>query len=364
VNIVISNASPKWGGLHEVTEMLARGLKARGHEITVFAHSAGILEERMAPVAHVETVLSGMDLSPLTIVRAARSLKRWKADVALLMSKKDVRLTGPAAWMQGIPYVIRYANDRPLRSAYDWLLFGRLPSGQIANSMATRTTLLRSAPWLKEELVTVIHNGIDPARFDGAGPAPLGLPADALTFGFIGRLERRKGLLDLAYAWPRVARAVSNAHLVIVGKGPNEHDVRGILSDAPRVHWLGFRKDVPEILHATDIAVVPSHWEGFGLVALEALTAGKPVIATRASSLPEIVDDGVQGRLVPPQNPDALAKAMIDLARDPEARKQMGAAGYSRARREFSLEKMLDGYEEVLTRAVANSETGRGASRQ
>jgi glycosyltransferase involved in cell wall biosynthesis len=335
-----------------VTEMLARGLTARGHDIAVLAHPAGILEKRMSPLAHFEPVLGGMDLSPLTIVRAARSLRRWHADIVLMMSKKDVRVTGPAAWIQRIPYVIRYANDRPLRRHYDWLLFGRLPSGQIANSNATRATLLRSAPWLREESVAVIHNGIDAARFDGVRPAPLGLPSGAVTFGFIGRLERRKGLLDLTRAWPIVTEAVSNAHLVIVGKGPNEADAKAILSDAPRVHWLGFRSDIPAVLHSVDVAVVPSHWEGFGLVALEAITAGIPVIATRASSLPEIVDDGMEGRLVPPEDPQALARAMVELAGDPAARRQMGAAGYARARREFSLEQMLDRYEEVLTAVV------------
>jgi glycosyltransferase involved in cell wall biosynthesis len=332
--------------------MLARGLGARGHEITVLANPAGILAERMKPIAHVETVLGGMDLSPLAIARAARRLSRSRADVVVMMSKKDVRVTGPAAWIQGIPYVIRYANDRPLRSSYDWLLFGRLPSGQIANSFATRDTLLRSAPWLRKNSISVIHNGIDPTRFDAATPVSLGVPPGALTFGFIGRLERRKGILDVATAWRLVAKAVSNAHLVVVGKGPNETAAREILGDTARVHWLGFRSDIPAVLRSIDVAVVPSHWEGFGLVALEALAAGVPVIATRASSLPEIVNDAVEGRLVPPENPEALRQAMIDLAGDPEARQKMGAAGYHRARNEFSLGKMIDGYEGVLKRAT------------
>jgi glycosyltransferase involved in cell wall biosynthesis len=353
VNVVISNASPKWGGLHEVTEMLVRGLGKRGHEITVLANPRGILAERMKPIAQVETVLGGMDLSPLTINRVKRSLKRRRADVVLMMSKKDVRVSGPAAWISRIPYVIRYANDRPLNRAYDWLLFGRLPAAQIANSVATRATLMRSAPWLSEKALTVIYNGIDPARFDDVEPTPLGLSANALVFGFVGRIERRKGVLDLAQAWHSVAEAVPNAELVIVGKGPNENDARAILGDHPRVHWLGFRTDIPAILPSFDIALVPSHWEGFGLVALEALAAGIPVIATAASSLPEIVEDGKQGLLVPSGNPDALARAMIDLANNPDERERMGDAGFKRARTDFTLDRMIDRYEELLTSVVA-----------
>lgn len=352
MRIVLSNSSPKWGGLHEVTEMLARGLAARGHDIAVFVYPAGVLEERMQSITHVEPLLGGMDLSPLTIGRVVRGLKRWRADVVLMMSKKDVRVAGPAAQIYGVPYIIRYANDRPLGRLYDWLLFGRFPTGHIANSFATRETLLRSVPWLRKERVTVIYNGIDAERFERSERAATGVPDGALTFGFIGRVEKRKGIYDLAGAWPTVAGTLDTAHLIIVGKGPDSTAAKKIFGAAPRVHWLGFRNDIPALLRSIDIAVVPSHWEGFGLVALEALATGIPVIGTTASSLPEIVRDGLEGRLVPPKNPGALAATMIELANDRDARTRLGAAGYLRARQAFPLEKMLDRYEEVLLAAV------------
>jgi glycosyltransferase involved in cell wall biosynthesis len=353
VRIVLSNASVKWGGVHVVTEILARGLLARGHEVSVFGAPGSALEERMNGIAAFEPILQGMDLHPVAMLRAGSALRRHRTQVVLAMMKKDVRLTVPAASLQGIPSIVRHANDRPLRGwLYDRALFGGLPALHIANSEATRATLLKSAPWLDENEVRVIHNGVDPASIEEATPAELGLPGDAVVVGFAARLERRKGLLDLMNAWPVVAKSASNAHLVIAGKGADEARARTLIGDAPRVHWLGYRSDVPAVLRALDIAVVPSHWEGFGLIAAEAMLAGVPVVAARASSLPEIVTDGEHGRLVPPYNPEALAAAILELVRDREARTRMGTAGRARALRDFGAEAMIDAYEDALESVV------------
>ena len=333
-----------------MTEVLARGLSARGHTVTVFGAPGSMLEERIAGVSPFEPILKGMDLHPAVLWRARAALRRHQADVVLAMMRKDVRLTVPAAWAQGIPSIVRHANDRPLTGwIYDRALFGALPAMHIANSHATRRTLLESAPWLDGEKVSVIHNGIDPVSVDSVRPADLKLPSDAIVMGFAGRLETRKGLLDLMRAWPTVASAVLNAHLVIAGKGPDEATARAIVGDSPRVQWLGYRTDVPAVLRALDIAVVPSHWEGFGLIAAEAMLAGLPVVAANASSLPEIITDGVHGRLVEPRDPVSLANALIRMAREPEVRSRMGTAGRARALAEFGEEKMLDAYEQVLS---------------
>ena len=345
----------KWGGVHVVTEVLARGLSARGHSVTIFGAPHSMLEKRMAGVAPFEPILKGMDLHPVALWRARAALRRHRADIVLAMMKKDVRLTIPAAWAQGIPSVVRHANDRALTGwIYDRTFFGLLPAWHIANSHATRRTLLESAPWVDADSVSVIHNGIDPAPIDSAKPADLKLPADAIAMGFAARLETRKGLLDLMHAWPAVASAVPNGHLVIAGNGPEEAEARAIIGDAPRVHWLGYRADVPAVLRALDIAVVPSHWEGFGLIAAEAMLARLPVVAANASSLPEIITDGVHGRLVNPRDPPSLANALIELARQPELRSRMGEAGRARVLEEFGEKKMLDNYERVLSSVVTS----------
>jgi glycosyltransferase involved in cell wall biosynthesis len=356
MRIVLSNASYAWGGVHQVTETLARGLQARGHEVVVFVRPDSPLEERMRAVAPVEPILKGMDLSPLAIGRAAAALRRHRPQVVLTLMKKDVRITGPAARALGVPVVVRHANDRPFgRSPHYRLLYGSIAAHHVANSHATRETLLRSAGWLAADDVSVIHNGIDLEPFASARAAELPLPAGALAIGFIGRFDERKGLLDLARAWPAVAAALPAAHLVLVGKGPAEDAARALLGDAPRVLWLGFRRDVAAVLKAMDVLAVPSHWEGFGLVAAEALAAGVPVVAADASSLPEIVRDGREGLLVPPGDVAALSAALIRLGADPAERERLGAAGPPRIAAEFALDGMIDRYEALLLRLAARS---------
>lgn len=353
MRIVLSNSSVKWGGVHVITELLARGLAGRGHDITIFGAPGSLLEERMRDVAPFEPILRGMDLHPGTLWRAGRALRQHRAEVVLALMKKDVRLTVPAAKAIRVPSVVRYANDRPLTGwIYDRVLFGSIPALHITNSCATRDTLLHSAPWLGGERVIVIHNGIDPKPVELAQPADLGLPPGAVAIGFSGRLERRKGLLDLMNAWPRVASEVPNAHLVVTGRGPDEGRARALAGDAPRIHWLGYRNDIGSVLRSLDIAVVPSHWEGFGLIAAESMVAGLPVVAANASSLPEIVTDGLHGRLVPPANPAALADALIELARDRPLRERMGSAGRKHALEKFSADRMVDQFEAALAGVV------------
>ena len=332
-----------------MTETLARGFVAHGHEIVVLGYPGAMLEERMRGVVPFEPILKGMDLHPVTMLKAGAALRKHRSEIILAMMKKDARLTVPAARALGIPSVIRHANDRALGGGmYNRIFFGMMPAHHIVNSNATRATLLDSATWIDPEDITVIYNGIDSTQFENVAAANLGLPDDAMVFGFAGRLEIRKGLIDLMEAWPIVAQSLPNAWLVIVGKGADEQRALETLGTAPRVKWLGYRSDIPSIFKALDVLIVPSHWEGFGLTAAEGLAAGVPVVATKASSLQEIIQDGINGRLVPPRDPASLASALIEIARDPALRARMATAGPVRIMNDFGVEKMVDGYEKTL----------------
>lgn len=348
MRIVLSNSSWKWGGVHFVTEVLARGLAARGHDVALFCRPGSELESRMRGIAPLEPILHGMDLGPPVIVRAARALRRHRAGVVVALMDKDLRLTGVAARFLGIPVIVRRANDRPLASARARFFYRAVATRVVANSAATRATLLASAPALARRGIDVVHNGIDVDSFAGARPADLELPERSIVFGFVGRFEVRKGLRELMRAWPSVAAALPDARLALVGRGDLDGEIREWAGTRPGVRLLGYRGDVAAVLRALDVLVVPSHWEGFGLVAAEGMAAGLPIIAAKASSLPELVRDGVSGRLVPPGDADALAAAMIDLGADPGLRISLGKAGQAIARTEFSLERMVDRWEALL----------------
>ena len=200
-----------------------------------------------------------------------------------------------------------------------------------------------------------VYYGITPdagAAKAAARPAvrtEFGVPAEAPLLLTVGRLDPQKGHLDLIGALRRVVAALPSVHLVIAGapqqaSAAYEQALRATTAApelATRVHWAGHRDDVPALLAACDIVVQPSHWEGFGLVLVEAMAARRPVVATAVSAIPEVVRDGETGLLVPPHDPDALARALLQLCGDPEHRTRLGAAGAARVQSHFTAERMV-----------------------
>jgi glycosyltransferase involved in cell wall biosynthesis len=189
----------------------------------------------------------------------------------------------------------------------------------------------------------------------------LGVRPDDFLVGNVGRLALQKGQRHLIGAMPLLLERVPRAHAVIAGGGDLEEYLRDLVSEvgvAERVHVLGPRKDVPALMHAMDVFAMPSIWEGFGLVLLEAMAAGRPIVASRVATIPEVVLDGETGLLVPAGDPLALADALARLAADPDLASQFGEAGRERVRRQFSIEKMV-GDTELLYRELLEE---RGAA--
>jgi glycosyltransferase involved in cell wall biosynthesis len=363
MRVVLSSGSRTWGGLEQMCVQLALGLRARGHEVVLFCRSGSAVQRRLEDHIPCEPILQHGRLNPLTVSRCLAALRRHRPDAAIGNTVKDPSWTGFAARLLGIPFLYRHEFNRPY---YDpprtRLLFGWVPALHIVNSEASRSTVLASAPWLKPEDVRVVYNGIDVDAFANAAPAELGLPPDAVVFGFVGRYEEQKGIFELAEAWPRVVAALPHAHLMLVGWGQLEAHMREALGDAPNVHWLGFRDDVPVLMNAFDVLVAPFHQEGFGLVLCEAMAAGVPVVAARASSSPELVDNGVEGKLVPLRDADALAREMILLGGDGELRACLGARGRARVARDFTVARMIDGHERLLEEVVRGGRVSRTAA--
>jgi glycosyltransferase involved in cell wall biosynthesis len=134
--------------------------------------------------------------------------------------------------------------------------------------------------------------------------------------------------------------------------GPKLRELVALLGLEPYVRFAGFRRDIQRLLAGSDVMVLPSHWEGFGLVLLEAMEAGIPVVATRVGAIPEVVAEGETGLIVPPRDPDALAAAMARLLGNPDTARKMGAAGRRRLETVFTMERAVraheDLYEELL----------------
>ncbi|HWG57111.1 MAG TPA: glycosyltransferase family 4 protein [Gaiellaceae bacterium] len=284
------------------------------------------------------------DVDPLLVprlVRAARSLRPDLLHSHLVHA--DVYGAAAAEALR-VPLYSTKHNDDPFRIGL-FRHVERVLTLRAHRVVAITTALERflvERVGLPERKVTVVHYGLDePPRPWGPNPE-VPLPRGARVLLAIGRLVEQKGLDVAIDALPEVRRS-HDAHLVVLGEGPlrqallERARVRGV---ADAVHLPGRAGDVAALLRRADVFVHPSRWEGFGLVLLEAMLAGVPIVATRVSAIPEIVVDGSTGMLVPPDDAVALAKAVDALLANASRAASSAEAGRERARSKFSVERM------------------------
>lgn len=204
------------------------------------------------------------------------------------------------------------------------------------------------------EKITVIPYGYEPPA-----PAPIAPPpTGTFTIGMVGRLVPQKSHATAIRALPLILDSVPHARLVILGDGPLRSELvllAAQLNLTPHVEFLGYQPQAAQWMRGFDLLLHPSQHEGFGLVLLEAMAARLPIVATRVSAIPEIVVDGQTGWLIPPQDPESLAQAVIHLLTNPARRAQMGEAGYQRLVQEFTVAKMLDRTEAVYQSLLSNA---------
>jgi sugar transferase (PEP-CTERM/EpsH1 system associated) len=213
-----------------------------------------------------------------------------------------------------------------------------------------------------------IYNGVDAVRFQpaaGVRAALPGCPFDApghWLIGTVGRMAAVKNQLLLARAFVR-ARTLDPgfaavARLVLVGDGPLRAQALAVLQEGGSADaaWLpGERADVPDVMRALDCFVLPSLAEGISNTILEAMASGLPVVATAVGGNAELVDDGRTGRVVPNNDTEAMAAALLALWRDQGRTAAMGAAGRAEVEKRFSLQAMVAAYQNLYTRQLAHA---------
>jgi glycosyltransferase involved in cell wall biosynthesis len=214
---------------------------------------------------------------------------------------------------------------------------------------------------VRPERVRVARNGIplEALRRAGAGArsrvrAELGIEAGRPVLAVIGRLHPVKGHREMLAMLPAIVRSCPRALLLVIGDGPERapcEELARSLGMSQHVRFLGRRGDVPRLLSGIDLALMPSQSEGLGLAAIEALAAARPVIAFGVGGLPEVVVDGVNGRLVPPGDCEAFANAVIGTLRDPGRRFSYARGAASSAQRfgvEAHVQRLIDCYRMTL----------------
>ncbi len=362
-NICFFNTTRFWGGGEKWHFETAAYLSAKGHHVFFIAHPKGELNKRIRriPVEAFPLAVSNLSFLNLWKMRKLISFLRSKRiQTVVFNASSDVKIGAIAARIAGVKAIVyRRGIASPVKNT--WLnrqLYGRIVTHLLTNSNETARALLR---YLKAPNATgrvrTIYNGIDishfsPACDDDVAPDPL---RRNVIIGSAGRLIELKGhrfLIDLA---AMLKKQKLDFKIRIAGKGPlrdslqNQIDELG-LGDV--VQLLGFVSDMRTFLQKADIFLFPSQLEGFGYAVVEAMSAALPVVAFDTGSIPEIIENGETGFLVPPNDLEGLAQKTMLLAQDSKFRKQMGKKGQERAQRMFDQEMQCRKLEAYLCREV------------
>jgi glycosyltransferase involved in cell wall biosynthesis len=350
------------GGAQESYTGLLLRLDRSRYEVRALSLSAGSAVERLRSVGVAASVLDEDDDD-----RAVRRLTRWmrREEIDLVhahMYRAEVIGTR-AATAAEVPVIMATVHSSRVRPAADLATLAELTPAidrLIVPSEAIRRKVV--ADGRGGARLAVVPNGIDLSRFAapsvGAFRAELGLSADARLLGVVARLEPEKGHRYLLDAMPAILAAAPETRLAIVGEGSETDALRARASGlgvADHVVFTGRREDVASITADLTVAVLPSVREAQGISILEAMACRVPVVASGVGGIPEVITSGVDGVLVPPEDPQALAEAVLGLLRDPTERARIGAAGYRTVVERFSIDAQVRRiealYDEELARA-------------
>lgn len=267
-----------------------------------------------------------------------------------------------------------------------WTCHGWWPASRLTGLWISHTVarVIAVSRYVVEKLLTrghvdagkvrLIHLGVDVGRFrpDASRTVreDLGVPEGALVVGMVARFQPIKGQLEFVQAADVVRRRLTQCKFVIVGsnvfQNPEDerylHAVQHLITTLgleETVILAGFRSDIPHVLNALDLLVVPSRMETFSLVVVEAMAVGTPVIASKVGGILDLVEDGREGLLVAASDPAGMAEAILQLAQDPERRRAMSRAARAKAAEQFNIQRLVKDvealYDELLSKRVCDA---------
>jgi len=349
-SVHIDTAQSWRGGQNQVLQLVT-GLESIGHRAWLVAHAGGELKRRAQEGLRFVGFSPRSEFDVQAAWQLGRVLRDARPDVIHAHDPMAVALTAMALQMPNgsgpAPYIVaaRRVDFHLKRHA-----FSKWKYRHVNMFIAASRTIadILEADGITRDRIAIVHDGVNVGVIDKLDPADahatFWLPHGAPIVGNIAALAAHKGQRHLVAAAARVVRELPDARFLIVGEGELRETLEKqikTLALERHVFLTGFRSDALALMKTFDLFAMSSVTEGLGSVVLEAMACRRAVVATRAGGLPEVVADGETGLLVPAQDDEAMARAILSLLRDPQRRAAMGEAGYARVARDFSVEKMV-----------------------
>lgn len=363
--IVFLEDSRLWGGVEKWILTTAKEFKHHGLQVTIAAPESSELVIRGKRLGldtfPLDVYLPGKILHPVNLLRFIIYLKTYNVKALFLNGSNEFKFGGLAAYLAGIEKVIyRRGAALPVNNKfYNRFLFSRVITKLIVNSKNSRQCILKELPGtFALEKIEVIYNGVDLEKFSPKGHIAsvrkeFNIPQNHILACCIGRLAKQKGYEYIFEILKKAHKKFKEFSVLIVGEGELEQKLKSSVKEKgveKRVFFLGFRKDIPDILRASDFLLHTPLWEGAPNVIQEAMACGKPVISWNVSGIPELVENGKTGYLCQSGNISEVANIIEKMIKDIRTSKaqDMGLNARKRAEKIFSIDKMVNEYLKMI----------------
>lgn len=360
LRVVLVSTQRGWHGGEEQGRLLLQGLRSRGVECHVLARRGGPFGTRMSQEGFPVYPFAGSGRGPMVWWGIRRRLRQLRPSVLHYNDPHAITAGGVPAWGLAVPARVASRRvDFPVRSTIRYRL---LADCVLCVSQAVAQTCRRSG--IPQRLLQVVYDGVDPSRIAagnrGRGRAALEVGNDRTVLLVVAQLTDCKGHRYLLEAMPAIVRERADVLLALAGDGELTGWLRQLADRfglQGHVKFLGFRHDVPDLIHAADLFVLPSYREGLCSTLIDVMLARRPIVTTTAGGIPEVVGDGVTepstAWLVPPQDSGALARAVLHvLAHRHEAAARCELAA-KRAAQRFTAETMIDSTLQTYRRVLS-----------
>jgi len=342
------------GGLEKVIVDIAENLNAEQYKVIVWCVARGgeIADELISKGIDVKILGIRSYYNPFNILRLVNLFKKVNPDILHTHTYFSNTIGRIAAKLTRIPIIITHVQNTywnyTKRNLFIERLLSYFTDKIICCSDAVKDFVLGYEKISPQKVVT-IYNGIALDKFNQSIDVAsfrdsLGIRDNELLIATVASLTPKKGHKYFLDSVADIVKTYKNIKCLIVGDGPLRKELEEYVKTLSLDYYIiftGIRNDIPNLLRAADIFVLPSLIEGLGIAAIEAMASGIPVVATNVGGLSEVVKDGISGILVPPKDSEALSGAIMSLLKDSQAAKQMGDEGHKISREKFSSKMMI-----------------------